>query len=244
MSNRVNNSGPNTRGPGPAVSISAVIPAGKTLTFPAGGSQFYLSVATAGVQIKPSGGPIGGAFVPYYAGTGQYVAGGFNLLEIYNSNPGDVIVQVVCSDAEFIDKRLIQNSIGTSTIIILDQAWVLFGGTQYAQQVADSSNTVIKDQVGNPWLALSRSGIGLQTSRVGQSLAIYPVWLTPFGINQPPSYANIVSIQGTSILQPWQTNFAGPFTATCDIAAGVTAEITLYEQYLCVKPGVQQLPSV
>ena len=109
-------------------------------------------MATAGVQIKPSGGPIGGSFVPSYQQTGQIVAGGFTILEVMNPNVQPVTVQIVCSDLEFVDKRLFQSSSGQSSIV----PWPPVDTSDrvvYYQQIADKSNTQILDQDGNPWLA-------------------------------------------------------------------------------------------
>ena len=65
----------------------------------------------------------------------------------------------------------------------------------------------------------------------------------PIGGFEPPSYAEIVSINAAGDqAPPYSINFSGNFTATGDIDGGVLDELTLFETYICVAPGIQGVP--
>jgi hypothetical protein len=241
VSNRVNASGPSRSGSRPAFSISTIVAAGNTASFPVTGDQFYLATSTGSVQIKPSGGTAGGAFVPYYQGTGQVVPGGFNLLEIQNENSFDVVVQVVCSSGDFIDKRLIQNSIAQTNVLVRYSPgnWTLLGMGQYELNLEDQSGKPITDSNGNNWIAISRVLFALQTTSGDAYIQLYPAGTEFFG--DPILY--VQSDQGSSILPPSEFNASGGFLLLgYPGGAGSTKNLLVYEIYQAIQPGTNQIP--
>lgn len=237
MTNRVNSSGPSTGAARPAVSISAVIPAGETVSYPITGSQFYLVTATAPVQIKPDP---GGAFVPYYQGTGQIVPGGFTLLQVTNGNSNDVVVQIVCSDKDYVDRRLLNNQVAQPYIVAPIGIWdQIFPGPPvvFALNCPDRSNSLIEDIQGNEWLAITRISINVQNTVANSFIQIF-AGLYPETV--PFVYVDCYS--ASQISPPYILACAGDFWFQAT-GTGLTANtLNAFEIYQCVQPGVNQIP--
>src|SRR5690348_9933812 len=106
MSNRVNSGGESlpTVKSRSSLFYANVIAPGATLVVPAAGTQFYMTVATAPISIRPSG----GVFNDYVQGTGLQLdlSNAFSLLEIKNNNAAAAVFQMFVGFDQYIDKRL------------------------------------------------------------------------------------------------------------------------------------------
>ncbi len=155
--NRVNSSGIPLASQQARTSLfySNIVPAGGTLTIPCAGTQFYFTVCTLPIQVRPSG----GIFNVYSQGKGLQLLeiNAFSQLEIKNTNANAVVFQLFVGFDGYIDNTLILNqSSGQADIV-----YATFPVVNAANDVAitDLSGTEILDLNGNSYYALNRVAI-------------------------------------------------------------------------------------
>jgi hypothetical protein len=156
MSNRVNSSGRalGTVKARTSLFVSNLVPAGGTLPIPVSGTSFYVTVATAPFNVRPSG----GVFNTYDVGTGLDLEeiNSFSLLEVNNPNPFPVVFQMFVGFDKFIDKRLILSQTNLTVV-----AYPTYATPNSAAAVAidDISGQAFTDINGNEWYAIQRAAI-------------------------------------------------------------------------------------
>lgn len=169
MSNRTNSSGvalPNAESR-TSLSYANILPAGGTLPINASGTQFYVTIATGDIEIRPSR----GIFNTYAAGTGMQLTleNAFSLLEVRNPNAYPVVFQVFVGFDQFIDNRLVlvqtgQKVVAKPTYPTPNSASVV--------NITDISTQQFTDINGGKWYALSRVAILLFNPDAGVALLV------------------------------------------------------------------------
>lgn len=128
------------------------IPAGATVSVNSRGTQAYLVVATANVNMRPRGGD----FVQYGVGTGINTTVPFDTVEVYNFNAFAVVVSVWCGFDGYIDNRLIIAN--SSNPMVAFPTYSVPNSATFVN-ILDLTGGVITDINGVKWLALYRSAI-------------------------------------------------------------------------------------
>lgn len=169
-SNRVNSSGNlNATGPLSRTSIifPLIVPAGKTGAVPIAGSTFYVTVATAPVDIRP----LNGVFNRYTQGQGMKVqeVNAFPALEVSNPNAFSVVVQVFVGFDNFIDNRLILANTGQQLIA---RPTYPTANAASVVNIDDISGAAFNDVNGNSWYALQREAIYVFNPDAGVTLLL------------------------------------------------------------------------
>lgn len=157
--NRVNSSGqaPSNNKGKTSLTINRLMAAGDALVLPVTGTSFYLQVATAPIQIRPTGNGVG-VFNEYSQGTGLYVGleNTFANLELKNNNAFTVVVSIFIGFDGFIDNRLI---IATTTTPLVAYPTYPTPNAAGNVNITDKSGSVIVDINGNEWYAIQREGM-------------------------------------------------------------------------------------
>lgn len=200
-----------------SIFIANIIQAGETLPMSCAGNTFYVTVATAELQIRPSN----GAFNAYSVGTGLEIdlANSFEMIEVRNDNAFAVVFQIFVGFDNYIDKRLYLDT--TSLPIV---AFPTFPTPNAAARVDidDLSAQVIVDINGQEWYAISRvaivignadSGVALLVQEEGSVVANGPA----IGIVQP--------------LTSWQLGVSGNY---CLCTGGGNINAVVSELYQCL----------
>ncbi len=147
MPSAVNNSGKSSQ------IITTIIPALSSIPVMVAGDTFYLTLATAAVDIQPSK----SARSTYSQGTGERMKDNpFTQLQVYNDSPNNVIISIYVGFGEYIDNRVILFdplvfSVSYPTYPVPNAATVV--------NITDRSGQAITDQNGNRYLALYRKAI-------------------------------------------------------------------------------------
>lgn len=155
-----------------------VIAAGATLQVPITGTMFYVTVAAAPIDIKPSSGVANS----YQQGTGLELdlVNAFDLLEISNPNPNPVVFQLFVGFDKFIDKRIFLNTWQTPQIAYPTAP---LPNVSTAIAIPDISGQAFTDINGNSWYAIARvalivsnvdSGVAFTIQAAGASSATGP----------------------------------------------------------------------
>lgn len=163
--------------------ITTTIPAGNTIPLPVSGNQFYLSVSSGQLQIRPSN----GIFVPYDAGTGLRVPpeNSFTLLEVKNETASSIAFQLVIGFDEFIDKRLILASTAIFPVLKPTYSVPQTVGTFFVD-VPDITGQEFLDANGTKWLAISRVAILVFNLDVAVNLLVQKAGATAPPASGPP----------------------------------------------------------
>src|ERR1700744_280231 len=132
--------------------INLPILAGQTVRANSRGTQAYLVVATANVNMRP----LGGDFVQYGVGTGINTVKPFNDVEIQNFNAFPVVISLWCGYDAFIDNRLI---IANSSNPMVAYPTYSVPNSATFVNIVDLTGGGITDINGVKWLALYRSSI-------------------------------------------------------------------------------------
>lgn len=160
-----------------------LIPAGEVLPIPIFGNTFYVVVATASIEIRPSN----GVFNTYETGMGLDLdlTNSFNCLEIKNPNAFSVVFQIFVGFDALIDKRLILNQGGQSQI-----AFPTYDTPNSLTnvEIVDRSAQVITDIYGNEFYALTRIAIVVFNMDSGVT---YLLQKTPSVVSNGPSIGGI-----------------------------------------------------
>lgn len=169
-SNRVNSSGNlNATGPLSRTSIifPLVIPAGQVGAVPIAGTTFYVTVATAPVDIRP----LNGVFSRYVQGQGLKVqtVNAFPALEVKNPNANAVVVQVFVGFDDMIDNRLILANTGQQ--LVANPTYPTASAAANID-ILDLSGGPFTDINGEQWLALQREAIYVFNPDAGVTLLL------------------------------------------------------------------------
>ncbi len=134
-----------------SLTIRNIVQAGGILPIPAAGTQFYVSFASAPIEIRPSD----GTFVAYSQGTGLQLTevNSFSLLEIRNQTANPITFELFVGFDQYIDNRLI---ITTSSLAQVVYPTYPVAGSATFIDIPDRANTAFDDINGNHWLGVSR----------------------------------------------------------------------------------------
>lgn len=168
--NRVNSSG-NFAAVGPlgrtSIIYPVVIPAGATVPVPAAGTSFYITIATAAIDVRP----LNGVFSTYYQGTGLklQVVNAFPALEVRNNNAFPVVAQLFVGFDEFIDNTLVVSQTGQNLV-----AYPTYPTANAAAivDINDLSGAAFVDVNDNRWYALNREAIYIFNTDPGVTLLL------------------------------------------------------------------------
>ena len=139
------------------------IPAGQVQRATSSGTQVYLVIATAPVNMRPAGGD----FVTYNQGTGVNTSQQFSFVEIQNFQSFPVVVSVWIGYDSFIDRRLILANSQTPDI-----AFPTYKTPNSANfvNIVDLSGGAFLDINNTQWLALYRKSIIISNLSSGSYL--------------------------------------------------------------------------
>lgn len=146
--------------------INLPIAAGATVRANSRGTQAYLVVATASVNMRP----LGGDFVQYSVGTGINTVQPFNDVEIENFNAFGVVISLWCGFDSFIDNRLIIANASNPII-----PFPTYGVPESANfiNIVDLTGGAFSDINGTVWLALYRVAILIFNLDAGDTYQLY-----------------------------------------------------------------------
>lgn len=183
------------------------IPAGQSVQVNANGTNAYLIVSTAPVNLRARRQQSVQAYSLYAQGTG-FEQTEFSSVEIQNPNSAAVVCLLWVGTSNFIDKRLILN---TQTIQQVAFPTYKTANSAAAVAINDLSGGPFTDINGNKWLAISRVAIivcnvdtgvtlllqksGAATSSGPAVAAIYPLT----SLNLPVSGNYSLSVGGGNI---------------------------------------------
>lgn len=178
--------------------VQNTVAAGDTLPVSCSGTQFYVTVATAAISVRPSG----GVFNSYTQGTGLNLLpeNAFSLLEIKNENAFPIVFQIFIGFDGFIDNRLILNTATGQTTVAYPTYPV--ANAAAVINILDKSGQVITDVNGGSWYALNRNDIFIYNA---DAAAVYSLQGTAAAVAADPSVGLIQPL--TSIRLPYQGNF-------------------------------------
>lgn len=144
-----------------------VVPANAVVPVPCAGTVFYVTVATAPVQIRP----VSGVFNTYTNGKGLRLQpqNAFASLEVKNTNAFPVVVQLFVGFDEFIDNTLILANTGQQLV-----ARPTYPTASAAANVniLDISGSAFLDINGVSWYALQREAIYISNIDSGVTLLL------------------------------------------------------------------------
>lgn len=172
-SNRLNTQGaelPNVKNR-QSLFITNSIAAGAVVPFPISGTEFYVTVCTAPINIRPNAGGSSGSFNSYGQGTGLKVAleNAFDTIEIANPNAFPVTFQIFVGFDEYVDKRLYLASVLTPQV-----AFPTYPTAAAATgvNITDISGNAFTDINGGKWFAISRTSILISNIDAGVTLLV------------------------------------------------------------------------
>ncbi len=167
-SNRTNTSGQfrSNRG-ATSLTVNQVIPANSGVPVSVSGAFFYVTVATAEIQVRPAG----GAYNPYVPGTGLNVGAGneFDRLDVYNNNAFPVAFQLFIGFDGFIDNRVILATGGAQPIGYPTYA---IQSTANVVNIVDLSGQPFTDINGGLWYAVNRVSLTICNADTGTSILL------------------------------------------------------------------------
>ena len=145
------------RGKGSQI-INNIIAANGSLPLKVSGTQYYVLLATASIEIRPSGPGVVGYFDAHTAGTGKNLSqlNAFDMLEIKNTNAFPVVFSICVGWDDFIDKRLILATQQTPQVIYNTYDTP---NSATSVDIDDLSGQAFTDINGNEWYALYRVAI-------------------------------------------------------------------------------------
>lgn len=148
--------------------VQNVIAPGATLPVPLSGNWFYITQATAPIDIRPSG----GIFNTYAAGTGLDLdlSNSFSLLEIRNTSAFAVVFQVFVGFDKFIDKRLFLTSQQNPQAVFPTYP---VPNIANVININDLSGQQFTDVNGVGWYAMFRTAIIICNVDAGATFLIY-----------------------------------------------------------------------
>lgn len=134
--------------------ITNIVQPGDILPVPISGNTFYVTAATAPLNIRPRG----GIFNSYVAGTGLALdlSNSFDLLEIQNTSSFAIVFQIFVGFDAYIDKRLFLTAQQNPQVVFPTYPTA---NAAAVINVTDLSGQVITDINGVQWYAMYRSAI-------------------------------------------------------------------------------------
>lgn len=174
-----------------------IIQAGRVLTLPCDGTQFYLTTATGTLSIKPSR----GVFSDYSEGQGLQTTdeNSFSLLEIKNNGTIPVVFEIFVGFQGFIDNRLILSL--TNQKIVCKPTNPVASGTTVVD-ITDVSGQAFTDVNGGEWYALYREAFYVFNPDTGVTLLVQKANSL---VSNGPAVA--VVYPQTSLRLPYSGNF-------------------------------------
>lgn len=147
--------------------VNNIVPAGGILPVPAAGTQFYVTISTGLIGIRPSG----GVFNNYAPGTGLQLEeiNAFDLLEVKNENSFAVVFQLFIGFDQFIDNRVIVNQTGQALVA---RPTYDTPSSAASVDIDDISGQQFSDVNGNNFYALSREAIYVFNPDAGVTLLL------------------------------------------------------------------------
>ena len=134
--------------------INASIPANSVVPFAAQGTQFYVLVTSAAVNIRPSK----GSFNTYNVGQGLQLdeTNAFASIEVQNTTANAIAVSIFVGFDSFIDNTLILNNASNPAV-----AYPTYPTPSVAAtiNINDLSGTAFTDVNGKKWIAVNRVAI-------------------------------------------------------------------------------------
>lgn len=134
--------------------INASIAAGETKSFAATGTQFYVLVTSAPINIRPSK----GSFNSYNVGQGLDLdeSNAFSALEVQNTTTNPIAVSIFVGFDSFIDNTLILNNASNPAVALPTAPIPNVAATI---NINDISGTSFTDINGKKWIAVNRVAI-------------------------------------------------------------------------------------
>lgn len=213
-------------------SYAGIVGPGQTLPLSMAGTNFYLSIATAPLYVRPGA----QAWSLYQPGTGANV-GAFGLIELYNSTANPITFQINVGTAQFIDHRAIIPTVPQN--VFVPASWSgMAGGSSFTAQLLDKSGSQITDLQGNTWIAVQRVLIEIQTfpNASGNTTISLTAYQQALGILIVQSIPTPGGAIGGPITLATSGNFAAAMTVPGGAVAGQFAG-SLFEIYQAVVPG-------
>lgn len=151
--------------------ITNVVAANSTLPLMVSGSEYYVIVASAPIQLRPSAAGSVGFFDSHTPGTGKVLGelNAFDMLEVKNENAFAVIFQIFVGWDEYIDKRLILANQSTPQV-----AYPTYTTPSSAAlvDITDRAGQAFTDINGGRWYALNRVAIIISNTDSGVTLLV------------------------------------------------------------------------
>jgi hypothetical protein len=227
---------------GSTISYAGIVGAGQTLPIALTGTNFYLTVATAPVYIRPTG---VSPWSLYQPGTGINCPSQFSQLEVYNPTSTPVTFQIFAGYADFIDHRVVTN-LQTQTVVNVlapgGGGWVHEGGPQWYVEAPDLSGTAFNDALGNTWLAVQRQSINFQTvdGPNGSGSATF----LELNVMKSLSNLSVIGHWVGPMASPAYVSASGPFLILSFDTITTTSPPNAYafETYLAIAQGFQGSP--
>lgn len=161
--------------------VTTIIPANSSIPLFVAGNEFYLTLATDVVRIKPNK----GSESKYTQGTGsREVQNPFDQLQLFNDTPNNIIISIFIGFGQYIDNRVILYDPLVKQIVY---ATYPVANSAATINILDRSGEAIVDINGTNFLALARVGIYVSnidlassysienlTGTVGAALVVFP----------------------------------------------------------------------
>ena len=134
--------------------INASIPANSTVPFAAQGTQFYVLVTSAPVNIRPSK----GSFNVYNVGQGLDLdeTNAFSSIEVQNTTANPIAVSIFVGFDSFIDNTLVLNNASNPAVAFPTYPTPNAAATI---NIVDKAGTAFTDINGGKWIAVNRVAI-------------------------------------------------------------------------------------
>lgn len=134
--------------------INASIPANSTVPFAAQGTQFYVLVTSAPVNIRPSK----GSFNAYNVGQGLQLdeENAFSSIEVQNTTANPIAVSIFVGFDSFIDNTLVLNNASNPAVAFPTYPTPNAAATI---NITDKAGTAFTDINGGKWIAVNRVAI-------------------------------------------------------------------------------------
>lgn len=196
--------------------VTLLIPANKPIQLFQAGQQFYLTLASGAVKIKPNN----GSENTYQQGKGQVVPldNCFTSLQITNPNPFSVVISIFVGFSDYIDNSLILFNPQIANVV-----YPTYPVSAAAANllIPDLSGSAFFDSNGTEWLALSRVSIYISNIDTGLT----------YNLQNTAANKTLLSVFPA-------TNVTLPFSGNFRITDGATLKMIVSEVYMAVLPGV------
>lgn len=146
--------------------VTTIIPAGKSIPILVAGSEFYLTLATAPVLIRPNT----GAESQYTQGTGsREEQNPFSQLQVTNQTASNIVISIFVGFGNYIDNRVILYDPLVKQAVV---AVAPIPNVTATIHIPDLSGQAITDINGVSYLALGRVGIYISNLDLASSYSL------------------------------------------------------------------------